>query len=87
MFFLKFRNNTIKNCRLCPSHYLSSPALSWDTMLNMIFDKLCNAYIFFEKGTRGGVSYVSNRYNKANNKYLKSDDPKQESKYYIFRRK
>ena len=56
-------------------------------MLNMIFDKLCNAYIFFEKGTRGGVSYVSNRYSKANNKYLKSDDPKQESKHYIFRRK
>ena len=35
-------------------------------------------YIFFEKGTRGGTSYFSNRYNKAKNRYLKSYDPKQE---------
>ena len=40
-------------------------------------------YIFFEKGTRGGLSYISNRYGKANNKYLKSYDPKQESKHII----
>ena len=38
-------------------------------------------YIFFKKGTRTGVSYISNRYSKANNKHLKSDNPKQESKY------
>ena len=40
-------------------------------------------YIFFEKGTRDGISYISNRYSKANNKYLKSYDPKQESKYIL----
>ena len=37
-------------------------------------------YTFFEKDMRGRVSYVFNRYSKANNKYLKSYDPKQESK-------
>ena len=33
---------------------------------------------------RGGVSYTSKIYNKTNNKYLKSYDPKQESKYIIY---
>ena len=32
---------------------------------------------------KGGVSYISNRYSKVNNKYLKSYDPKQESKLII----
>ena len=35
-------------------------------------------YIFFEKGTRGEISYISNRYNKSNNKYLKHYDPIEE---------
>ena len=30
--FEKFRNNSFKNYGLCPSHYLSAPALSWDAM-------------------------------------------------------
>ena len=40
--------------------------------------------IFFEKGTRVGIFYISNRYSKANNKYLKFYDPKQESKHIIY---
>ena len=41
-------------------------------------------YIFSEKGTRGGVSYIFNRYSKVNSKYLKSYDSKQESKHIIY---
>ena len=33
-------------------------------------------YIFFEKGTRVGSSYICNKYSKADNKNLKSFDPK-----------
>ena len=33
--FEKFRNNSINNYGLCPSHYLSAPALTWDLILSM----------------------------------------------------
>ena len=33
--FEKFKNNGLKNYALCPSHYLSAPGISWDTMFNM----------------------------------------------------
>ena len=31
--FEKFRNNSLKNYGLCPSHYLSAPALSREAVL------------------------------------------------------
>ena len=41
-------------------------------------------YIFFEKYTKSGISYISNRYSKANKKYLKILWPKARIKrYYI----
>ena len=43
-----------------------------------------NGIKFFEKGTWGGISSSSNRYSKASNKYLKSCEPKQESKHVIY---
>ena len=49
--------------------------------LDLISDP--DMYIFFEQGMRGGVSYISNKYSKASNKYLKSYDPKQKSKHII----
>ena len=79
--FEKYENNSLKTYGLCPSHYLNAPAFSWDTSPNMTKIKLQliwvpDMYIIFGKGIRGGVSYISNRYGKANNKYLKSHDPK-----------
>ena len=38
--FENFRNNSLMNYGLCPSHYLSVPALSWDAILNMTKMKL-----------------------------------------------
>ena len=68
--FEKCKNNGLKNYGLCPSHYLRAPGLSWDAMLKMTKTKLepiidPDMYIFFEKGTGGGVSYISNRYSKS----------------------
>ena len=37
-----------------------------------------------QKDTRCGISYISNRYSKANDKYLKSYDLRTET-YYILR--
>ena len=80
----KFRNNVLRNYRLSLSHYLS-----WDAMIKMtkIVLELIpdpDMYIFFEKGTRGRIFYSSNTYSRGNNKYLKSYDPKQESKNIIY---
>ena len=50
----KFKNNSLKNYRLCPSHYSSTPALSWNAMLNMTKVELelildLDMYLFFKK--------------------------------------
>ena len=79
--FEKFKNNSLKSYGLCPSHYLSTPGLSWDAMLEMTKIELelilgPDMYMFFKKFTRGGIPYISNRYSKANNKCLKSYDSK-----------
>ena len=85
----KFRNNSLQNYGLCPSYYLNVPVLSWHAMLKMTKIELKllrdpDMYIFFEKGTRGEISCISNRYSKANNKYLKYYEPKQESKQIMY---
>ena len=38
-------------------------------------------YLFFEKVMRGGVSFISKRYNKVNDKSLTSYDQKEQTKY------
>ena len=86
--FEKFRNNSLKDYGLFRIHYLSAPGLSWDAILKIAKSELelipdLDMYIFFRKGTRE-IPYISNRYSKANNKYLKSYDLKQESKHIIY---
>ena len=87
--FEKFRNNSLKNYRLSPSHYFSAPCSRWDAMLKMTKIELeiipdPDMCMFFEKFTGRRISYISNRYSKANNRYLKSYDPRQESKHVIY---
>ena len=58
-------------------------------MLNMTKVKLelvsiAEMYLFFEKGMRDWVYYISKIYGKASDKYLKSYDSKEESNYIIY---
>ena len=39
---------------------------------------------FIEKGMCGGVSYIANRFGKANNKYIKEYDENAQSKYITY---
>ena len=41
-------------------------------------------HFFVEKGMRGSISYVSKRYSKANNKYMKSYGNSKPSKFITY---
>ena len=41
-------------------------------------------YLFIEKGTRGGISYIAKRYAKANNKYMCDYDPNKPSTFITY---
>ena len=76
--------------KLDPCHYFTSPGLAWDAMLKMTGIKLelmddVDMYQFVEKGIRGGISYIANRYGSANNKYMKSQyDGNKLDKYIMY---
>ena len=87
--FENFRKTCLEYYKLDPCHYFTSPRLSWDAMLKMTDIKLelmtdIDMYQFIEKGLRGGISYIANRYSKANNKYMKKYDEKAPSKYIMY---
>ena len=87
--FESFRKTCLQYYKLDPCHYFTSPSLSWDAMLKMTNIKLelmvdINMYQYIEKGMHGGVSYIANRYGKANNQYMKEYDEKAPSKYIMY---
>ena len=87
--FENFRKTCIQYYKLDPCHYFTSPGLSWDAMLKMTDIKLelmtdIDMFQFIEKGMRGGISYIANRYGKANNKYMREYDEKAPSKYIMY---
>lgn len=70
--FEEFRMMALNYYKLDPLHYYSSPGLSFDACLKMTSVTLQllthpDEYLFIEKGMRGGVSMISNRYAKSNN--------------------
>ena len=74
--FENFRDICLKIYGLDPVHYFTAPGLAWDACLKMTGINLellsdPDMLLMFEKGIRGGISIISNRYGEAKNKYMK----------------
>ena len=88
--FENIREICIKKYNLDPAHYYIAPGLAWDAALKTTKVELellsdMNMLLMVEKGIRGGVSMISNRYGKANNKYMgKSFKDREPSKYITY---
>jgi hypothetical protein len=70
-----FRDIALKTYKLDPAWYFTTPGFAWDCMLKMTKQKLelltdYDTVLVIEKGIRGGISQCSNRYSRANNKYM-----------------
>ena len=86
--FENFRNLCLKIYGLDPAYYFTAPGLAWDACLKMTNINLellsdPNMLLMFEKGIRGGISIISNRYGEANNKYMGNRFNKKKLKKYL----
>ena len=85
--FENLRDICIENYELDPAYYYTAPGLAWDAALKLTEVKLelltdIDKLLMFENGIRGGVSMISIRYGKSNNKYMgDSFDSSKPSKY------
>ena len=85
--FENFRNLCLEIYELDPAHYFTAPGLAWDAALKKTEVELelltdIDMLLMVEKGIRGGVSMISTRYSKANNKYMGDKfNPSEPSKY------
>ena len=77
--FENFRKTCLKYYKLDPCHYYTAPGLAWDACLKLTKQKIqlltdYDMLMMFEKGIRGGMTHISKRYAKANNKYMEDYD-------------
>ena len=84
--FENFRDMCLKEYELDPAHFLSLPGLAWQACLkktNIELELLTDydMLLMVEEGIRGGICHSIQRYAKANNKYMKCYNNKEESFY------
>jgi hypothetical protein len=85
-----FRNISLKNYKLDPAWYFTTPGFAWDCMLKMTKEKLelltdYDMLLMIENGIRGGISQCTNRYAKANHKYMgKKFNPSKDSTFLAY---
>ena len=88
--FENFRDVCMENYQLDPAWYYTAPGLAWDACLKKTGVELellhdIDMLLMFEKGIRGGISMISNRYGKANNSYMGDEyDDKLATKYITY---
>ncbi|XP_065662710.1 uncharacterized protein LOC136085340 [Hydra vulgaris] len=85
--FKNFRDVCMKNYKLDPAWYFTSPGLAWDAALKLTKVKLellsdYDMILMIKKGIKGGISMISNRLGASNNKYM--DDAYDKSKESTF---
>ena len=84
--FENFRDLCLKVYGLDPAYYFTAPGLAWEACLKMTGVELelltdPDMLLMVEKGIRGGISVISNRYGEANNKYMKNFNRNKPSKF------
>ena len=87
--FENFRKVAHSNFKLDPAHFYSSPGLSFSAMLKMTKVELelltdVEHLQLWERGMRGGVSFIGDRFAEANNPYLDSYDSTKPCKSIMF---
>ena len=87
--FENFGKTCMQYYKLDPCDYFTYPGLAWNAMLKMTGIELelmsdVDMFQFIEKGMRGGISYIANRYGSANNKYMRNHKKNEDSKYIMF---
>ncbi|XP_065667943.1 uncharacterized protein LOC136088191 [Hydra vulgaris] len=85
--FENFRDVCMKNYKLDPAWYYTSPGLAWNAALKKTKVKLellsdYDMILMIKKRIRGGISIISNRLGTSNNKYM--DDAYDKSKESTF---
>ncbi|XP_033110636.1 uncharacterized protein LOC117111748 [Anneissia japonica] len=87
--FQNFRSTAYRVYGLDPSNYFTLPGFSWDALLRKTGVELelltdLDMHMMFEKGNRGGISMVTHRYCKFNNKYMDDHDETKPSTYGLY---